>query len=89
MMYIFKIKHSFYHKNIKNIQLNENIFKNVVMLIGFDDTRKNYNSFLVHDGSSWSTTSAHGNQDEETRPEPSRKDESGILVLSKTSSWVN
>ena len=40
-----------------------------------DDTRKNYNSFHVHDGSSWSTTSAHGSQDEETRPEPSRKDE--------------
>ena len=30
-----------------------------------DDTMKNYNSFLVHDGSSWSTTSAHGGQDEE------------------------
>ena len=41
----------------------------------FDDTRKNYNSFLVHEGSSWSTTSAHGSQDEETRPEPSGKDE--------------
>ena len=54
-----------------------------------DDTRKNYNSFLVHNGSSWSTTSAHENQNEETRPEPSRKEESGILVLSKTSSWVN
>ena len=61
-----------------------------ISFIEFDDTRKNYNSLLVHEGSSWSTTSAHGSQDEETRPEPSRKDEiSGILVLSQTSSWVN
>ena len=44
-------------------------------LIVIDDTRKNYNSFLVHEGSSWSATSAHGSQDEETRPEPSGKDE--------------
>ena len=44
-------------------------------IIYIDDTRKNYNSTLVHDGSSWSMTSAHGSQDEETRPEPSRKDE--------------
>ena len=43
--------------------------------VGNDDTRKNYNSFLVHDGSSWSATSAHGSQDEESRPEPSGKDE--------------
>ena len=40
-----------------------------------DDTRKNYNSFLVHEGSSLSTTSAHGSQDEESRPESSGKDE--------------
>ena len=49
-------------------------------MMGCPDVRpqhmgKNYNSLLVHDGSSWSTTSAHGSQDEETRPEPSRKDE--------------
>ena len=47
----------------------------ISLFIIIDDTRKNYNSLLVHDGSSWSTTSAHGSQDEETRPEPSGKDE--------------
>ena len=30
-----------------------------------DDTRKNYNSTLVHDGSSWSTTSTRESHDEE------------------------
>ena len=52
-------------------------------VIELDDTRKNYNSLLVHEGSSWSTTSAHGSQDEETRPEPSGKDE-----FQTSSSWA-
>ena len=62
----------------------------MILFIISDDTRENYNSLLVHDGSSWSTTSAQGSQDEETRPEPSRKDEfQASSSISKTSSWVN
>ena len=47
-----------------NLGLEDTI--SIIYLIDIiDDTMKNYNSLLVHDGSSWSTTSAHGGQDEE------------------------
>ena len=37
----------------------------IILTVIIDDTRKNYNSILVHDGSSWSTTSIRESQDEE------------------------
>ena len=36
----------------------------LLLVVAYDDTRKNYNFILVHDVSSWSATSTRESQDE-------------------------